>query len=220
MPLSATLEEIKAYQEKVEKNKITPYNLPPCPICHISSDFFKIHAYRERRFLIIIEMIVEAVFCTLVRFGCPGCGKTFTNYPDFAIPHKHYTVPSIVSFAAAYVQSDEMTYQQAIIVDKEVPGYAKSNAMLTPSTVHRWVTTLSGFARTCRIALILLVQDNPLSPIHRNLAGITVSKRKFRSDRRRSQLVCCTRLLITEIFFTAAFSVSIFTNLAINNAFR
>jgi hypothetical protein len=68
MPPTATLEDIKAYQQKVEKNKITPDNLPPCPSCRVESEFFKIHAYRERRFLIIIEMLVQAVYCSLVRF--------------------------------------------------------------------------------------------------------------------------------------------------------
>jgi hypothetical protein len=84
MPPTATLEDIKAYQQKVEKDKITPHNLPPCPRCSVDSSFFKIHAYRERRFLIIIEMLIKAAHCSLVRFICPGCGKTFTFYPDFA----------------------------------------------------------------------------------------------------------------------------------------
>jgi transposase-like protein len=92
MPLSATTEQIKAYQAQVEKDKITPEGLPPCPICELEPLFFKLHAYRERRFLLIIEMLVKSIFCTLVRFRCTGCGKTFTQYPDFAIPHKHYTL--------------------------------------------------------------------------------------------------------------------------------
>jgi len=95
MPPTATLEDIKAYQQKVEKDKITPHNLPACPRCSVDSSFFKIHAYRERRFLIIVEMLINAAFCTLIRFRCPGCGKTFTDYPDFAIPTN--TIPSRLS---------------------------------------------------------------------------------------------------------------------------
>jgi hypothetical protein len=68
LPPMATLEDIKAYQAKVEKNKITPNNLPPYPRCSVESQFFKIHAYRERRFLIIIEMLIKAAYCSLVRF--------------------------------------------------------------------------------------------------------------------------------------------------------
>ena len=33
MPLSATPEDIKAYQKQLEKNKIKPDNLPPCSRC-------------------------------------------------------------------------------------------------------------------------------------------------------------------------------------------
>jgi hypothetical protein len=75
MPPTATLEQIKAHQQKVEKDKITPNNFPPCLRCSLDSAFFKIHAYRERRFLVIIEMLIQAAFCTLVRFRCIGCGK-------------------------------------------------------------------------------------------------------------------------------------------------
>ena len=56
MPPTATLENIKAYQQKVEKDKITPHNLPPYPRCSVDSSFFKIHAYRERCFWIIVEI--------------------------------------------------------------------------------------------------------------------------------------------------------------------
>ena len=219
MPPTATLEDIRAYQEKVEKGKITPHNLPPCLRCNVASEFFKIHAYRERRFLIIAEMLIEAVFCTLLRFSCPGCGKTFTNYPDFAVPHKHYTRPSIMGFAAAYVQSDDMTYQQAVRVDRIPPGYTETDATLAPSTIHRWVGTLGRFAQTCRKALILLLQQDPVSSIHRDLARIIIPKRKYRNDRRRRYLVRCLQLMLIEAFFKISFGTSVFTKLAIGCAF-
>jgi hypothetical protein len=44
MPPTATLEDIKAYQDKVEKDKITPHHLPPCSRCRVDSRFFKILA--------------------------------------------------------------------------------------------------------------------------------------------------------------------------------
>ena len=110
MPLTATLEDIKAHQQKVEKNKIAPDDLGPCPRCHLESIFFKLHAYRERRFLVIVDLLVKAVFCTLVRFRCTDCGKTITSYPDFAIPHKHYTCFSKVTRTAtgSSLRSKEM----------------------------------------------------------------------------------------------------------------
>jgi hypothetical protein len=86
MPPTATLEDIKAYQQKVEKNKITPHNLGTVSALQVESAFFKLHAYRERRFLIIVEMLVKAVFCTLVRFRCPDCGKTITTIRILPFP--------------------------------------------------------------------------------------------------------------------------------------
>jgi hypothetical protein len=219
MPPTATLEDIKAYQQKVEKDKITPHNLPSCPRCSVDSSFFKIHAYRERRFLIIIEMLIQAAHCSLVRFICPGCGKTFTFYPDFAIPHKHYTRPSITGFCARYVESDNMTYQQAVMVDDSTPGYPHSNATLAPSTIHRWITTLGRFIHTCRTALMLLLEQNPVLSICRGLARLVIGRRKYKSIQRQKQLAGCRHLLIIEAFFQATFKTSIFTKLATRCAF-
>ena len=138
MPPTATYEDIKTYQHQVEKNKITPHGLPPCPRCNLESLFFKLHAYRERRFLVIVDMLVKAVFCTLVRFRCTDCGKTITSYPDFVIPHKHYTRQTIEGFSRVYVENDQKTYQDAVMTDDGVPERAVSGRMLAPSSIHRW----------------------------------------------------------------------------------
>jgi hypothetical protein len=214
MPPTATLEDINAHQRKVQKDKITPDNLPECPRCSVESEFFKIHAYRERRFLIIIRMLIQAAYCSLVRFRCPGCGKTFTDYPDFAIPHKHYTRPSITGFSARYLESDDMTYQQAVMVDNGTPGYPQNDATLAPSTIHRWITTLGRFPQTCRTALILLLQETPVSSICRDLARLIIPQRKYKTNQRKKQLINCRQLVIIEAFFQATFKTSIFTKLA------
>jgi hypothetical protein len=219
MPPTATLEDIKAHQERVEKDKITPDNLPPCPRCKVESELFKIHAYRERRFLIIVEMLIEAAYCSLVRFGCPGCGKTFTHYPEFAIPYKHYTQPSITGFSERYVELDEMTYQKSVMVDNSVPGYPQADATLAPSTVHRWITTIGQFPHTCRTALSLLLQEEPASSICRDLARLIVARRKYKTENRKRQLIGCRHLLIIERAFLSIFKKSIFTKLATRCAF-
>ena len=232
MPPTATLEDIKAYQEKVEKNQITPHSLPQCDRCSVDSAFFKIHAYRDRRFLIIIKMLIKDVLSTLVRFKCPGCGKTFTYYPDFAIPHKHYTRPTILGFAGAYVESEETTYKQAVMVDYSVPGYPESETPPNPSTihpesgktlasstVHRWITTLNRLGTTAQKALDLVLQENPSCSVCRDLALLSIPRRKYRSPARKERLLSCRRLLLTEAFFQAVFKTSIFTKLAMSCAF-
>jgi hypothetical protein len=220
MPPTATMQDIKAYEEKVEKGQITGHHLPPCPSCKVEAYHFKIHAYRERRFLLIVDMIVQPYHCPLVRFRCPLCGKSVTFYPDFAIPHKHYTRQSITGFAESYVAADT-TYQQAIMVQDErsVPGYPESEKSLAPSTLHRWITSLGSLGNTAQKALDLIRQENPASSICRDLAQLTLPRSKYRSQARRDSLLCCFRLLLTEALFKVTFHLSIFTKLATNCAF-
>ena len=201
MPPTATYQDIKAYQDNAEKNIITPHRLPPCPKCHVESLYFKLHAYRERRFLVIVEMLIQSAYCTLVRFKCPGCGKTVTNYPDFAIPYKRYSRQTITGLAGTYVETDKMTYQDAVMSQDGVPGYARSNCTLAPSTIHRWISGISCLVDTCRTALSLLLQDNPVSSVCRDLAQIIVPFCKYRSERRKNQLLSCRKLMTIADFF-------------------
>ncbi|MGB5987082.1 MAG: DUF6431 domain-containing protein [Desulfobacterales bacterium] len=221
MPPTATMETIKAYVSKVEKNQITPYNLPDCVNCGLEALHFKLHAYRERRFLIIVEMTVQPEHAPLVRFRCPACGKTVSYYPDFALPHKHYTRQSIMGFAENYFASDTTTYQQAVMDIEQlgVPGYPGEEKSLWPSTVHRWVTALSRLPHTTQTALNLIGQQNPATKLFRDLAQLTIAPGKYNRPSRKKHLLGCLRLLVVETFFKATFNLSIFTNLAIHCAF-
>ena len=220
MPLTATIKDIKAYLRKVEKNEITPEALLACSRCGLDAHFFKLHGYRERRFLIIEDMQVQSQYAPLLRFRCPGCNKTVSFYPDFAIPYKHYTRQSIVGFAQRYVTLDTATYQQAVWIDEEKcePGYP-SGESLSPSTIHRWITSLSALTNTARRALNLICQEAPATTACRVLAQLRVAKRKFRSQERKQRLLACFRLFTVEAFFKATFQLSIFTKLAINCRF-
>jgi len=221
MPPTATMEDIKAYKTQVEKNQITAQNLPDCAKCGLAARHFKDHAFRERRFLIIVDMTVQSEYAPLVRFRCPACKKTVVYYPDFALPYKHYTRQSIVGFAERSVASETATYQQAVMVKEQhaVPGYPDGEKSLAPSTVHRWVTTLSGLPRTTQAALNLIRQQDPATKVCRDLAQLTVAPGKYKSPARKKRLLDCLRLIIVEAFFKATFHLSIFTNLAINCAF-
>jgi hypothetical protein len=221
MPPTATREDITAYLERVEKDQIKPHRLPDCTRCGLAACHFKIHAYRERRFLIIVDMTVHPEYAPLVRFRCPACGKTVPYYPDFALPQKHYTRQSIMGFAENYFASDTAAYQQAVM-DKEqfsVPGYPGGEKSLAPSTVHRWVTALSGMVHTTQTALNLIGQENPATRVFRDLAQLTIAPGKYKRLSRRESLLRCLRLIVVETFFKATFNLSIFTNLAIRCAF-
>jgi len=205
MPLSATIEDIKTYQTKVEKNKIKPKDLAPCPRCCFESKYFKIHSYRERRFLIIVELLVQVVLCVLVRFKCTNCGKTFTFYPDFAIPHKHYTRQTVKSFSSSYVEYDQKTYREAVAIDAAVPERQGSGQQLSPSTIHRWISTLADlFQAVKKKALKKLSQR-----FYSHLIRVTIPAKKYKTNKRRACLFRC-RLFLKAGFFVEKISFTEF----------
>ena len=185
MPLTATREDIKAYQEKVEKNKITYNDLDPCPRCNLEPIHFKIHAYRERRFLIIVEMLVKAVHCALVRFKCTGCGKTFAFYPDFAVPHKHYTRPTVLKFSGTYLEDDQKTYKDVVMTVDGAPTRSKTDRQLAPSTIHRCISTLAGIFTAYQAA-----KEKACSGLCKQ-----IPKKKYRTLTRREVLLKCREFL-------------------------
>ena len=210
MPLTATLEQIKAYQQKIEKDKITPHHLPPCPRCNLESLFFKLHAYRQRRFLVIVDMLVKAVFCPLVRFRCPDCGKTITSYPDFALPHKHYTRQTIECFSRAYVENDHKTYEDAVMTDDGAPERAVSGRSLAPSSIHRWIGIFA--------ALIMANEDavkNSLRarPAAEQLGPLQIPEKKYKTRHRRNCLMRCRWFFKIQAIFKKSF----FTEFAITS---
>jgi hypothetical protein len=73
------MKDIKAYLKTCEKGEVTSQDLPPCPRCKVESRYFKIHAYRERLFLIIVDMVVQPIRAYLLRFRCPGFHEVGNN---------------------------------------------------------------------------------------------------------------------------------------------
>jgi transposase-like protein len=219
MTKTPEMDNIKAYLKKVEKNQISPQNLPDCARCSLEAHYFKLHGYRERCFLIIVGMTVQPEYAPLVRFRCPACNKTVTYSPDFALPYKHYTRQSILGFAENDLTSETATYQQAVMIEHEVPGYPGGEKTLAPSTIHRWITSVSQLIHTRQNALNLICQESPCTTACRDLAQLTVAACKYKSQARKNCLLGGLRLLVVENFFKVTFNLSIFTNLAISCGF-
>ncbi len=215
---SATLEEIKAYTELVRQGVIH-CALPACPNCETSSDFFKRHDARERKFNVIDEQVVIVIISLLVRWKCPGCNVTMTDYPGFALPYKRYTLPTILTFCGHYVENHDATYRGIV---NEYPleyqpgsdSEMESPAMMEHSTIHRWITTLGSYSCIVNTATDLILQKEPASPLCRDLASLKISSKKYRSFLRKQFLQLCFRLLTLEAAFYSLFHVSIFPQLA------
>jgi transposase-like protein len=213
----ATVSQIENYTEKVRRGQ-NPCGLPPCSRCQVKSDDFSRHEKRRRKFFVSVEQIVQVVIGMLCRWKCPGCGKTFTDYPEFALPYKRYTLPTIMSFTHRYVNDEPMTYRK--LVKEEALGYENSatgdinERQLAHSTIFRWITTLGSFPKIIRKGQDLINQANPASTICRDLAGLAVSIKKYLSIERKKLLRDCRQILHLEVFYQLTFETSIFPKLA------
>ena len=218
---TATSDQINHYSDQVRRSK-NPCHLPSCPLCQVTPEHFKRHDKRQRKFLVIVEQFVHVVIGLLTCWKCQGCGKCFTGYPSFALPYKRYTLPTICSFSQRYVENDSMTYRK-LIQQNPIglpPICNHPDRQLDHVTIHRWIGTLGQFDTITRTAQDLILQADPSSTICRDLAGLTVACWKYTSERRKSLLLACRRLLELEKRFCRLFDVSIFHNLAPKLAYR
>jgi len=161
----------------------------------------------------------------LIRMKCSRCGKTFTDYPPFALPYKRFVSDEIMERSLRYLQQDTMTYERAAckLDTSQINGRSPPPSLpiyhpdldkprrLRPSTIHRWITTLGGLDKTLHTAMSLLLEKG--DDIHRQV--IDVAARKYRSQQRKMRLQDCLRLLHTNARYRIMFERSIFPHLAI-----
>jgi len=210
-PASTAVEQIEEYTDKVVKGLVVCI-LPPCSGCNLKCAWFKRHEARRRIFYVVVDQIVHTVFGLLVRWKCPACGKTFTQYPDFALPYKRYTLPTILDFSSRYTESPTMTYRKT--VRSAQLGYKGSERQLEHSTVHRWLTGLGGLTKTVAYAADTLLQIAPSSSACLYAARLPVEPAKYRSDERKSLLQRCRRFFFFEAVARKLLFFSIFPKLA------
>lgn len=207
-------ERINQYNQRVTDNLIVCL-LGPCSRCHNPPDQFRRHELRKRQFRVIADQVVHLVLGLLIRWKCPGCAKSFTQYPDFALPFKRYILPDMMRYAERYLAHESMTYSRLVI--KWSAGYERhqgDEGQLWPSTIHRWLTSLGGLRRVSAKAQEVIHQKNPSLGITRHLAQLSVSLRKFKTEQRQKLLLACRRLLHTEWIFDRIIKNSIFLKIA------
>ena len=167
----------------------------------------------------IIDQVVVSVKGLLLRWKCPGCNKTKTDYPDFALPYKRYTLPTILAFSQAYVQDPSNSYRW-LVNSCPLPYQSKPDAdaegepMMEHSTIHRWITTLGGYPRLVQNATDLMVQADPATSLCRDQVVLKISPKKYISSIRKQILLTCFQLITLVPLYMTQFQVSIFPKLA------
>ena len=117
--------------------------------------------------------------------------KTFTNYPDFAVPHKQYTRQTIESFSRSYIEDDQKTYENAVETEDGIPEYPVTGRVLAPSTVYRWISTIADRIIAYQAALATLPDktDNRLFLL--DPLSTDIPEKKYKTKKRKYYLLQC-----------------------------
>jgi hypothetical protein len=212
---------IKAYGERAKGITIL-CELDTCPCCEGRPVRFKRHGVRYRLFLVFVAEVIQRVWSYLTRWKCPLCRRTFTVYPDFALPFKRYVLPFILERCAAYVADAARIYREGVNEGGAAICHedAESGVVLWPSTLWRWVDRLGRFSVTVRQALNLIKQKDPSTDVFRALGRLRIRTGKFRSEARKVILQHCGKLMTADQEYARLFSASIFPDLATRSGFR
>jgi len=187
-----------------------------CPRCSEEGATFKRHDSRQRFFRFIVGYDVHIIKSLLVRWKCPVCGKTFTDYPSFALPHKRFVVMDTERFSREYLEHERQTYRKAVCPQSIPIGYQEPDGrpvehFLAHSTLWRWISSLGSMKNTLSEALHLIRQKDSTSTIFREV--FPVAPRKYQSSQRKSILETARRLLRAGLEFHRLFGHKIFPHL-------
>lgn len=213
--------EVNAHTEAIYKGKISCHH-KACPKCDGSPGSFKLHERKPRFFLFIVDRLVRKTLSFLLRWKCPLCNQTFTQYPDFALPFKRYVKEEVLERSRRYVEEEKVSYKSGVEVQGRAIFYEGQeeridDRSLSPSTLWRWVGFAGAMKRTLQKCLQLIRQKAPGCGIFRE--PLPLPPHKYRSRPRKHILQTCLRLFRAEEQFQILFGASIFLHFATTLSF-
>lgn len=212
MEVTSTIEEmIGRYTDSIISGNIQPPR-GSCPKCFEIPNTYKLHESRKRSFRFIAGCFVHKVISLLVRWKCPICDRTFTEYPAFALPYKRYVLMDIEVLCEDYLKN-EKSYQQVVSCEDGAIGYEGKNdkideRQLSASTPWRWLGLLGSMNNTLTGALNLIRQKAANSYIFRELFPIFSGK--YHTQKRKLLLQNAWKLLQANQIFQHLFGDKIF----------
>jgi len=157
---SETIEAtIHDYTQAIEKGTLS---MPAgCRSCHEESDDYKLHDRRERQLRVVMEDIVKVIVTFLLRWKCPLCQATFTDYPPFIKPHKRFVLSDMCRFSRTYLESETVTYRNAVKSHSTGIGYIDAESGLcerfvSHSTIHRFMGYLCGICPSLPVNVVAI----------------------------------------------------------------
>lgn len=208
--------EIRAHTQKVLSGIIL-FSHRECPRCGIYCDRFAYYDRYKRVFLVIAGNSTEKAEGFLARCICPVCAKTFTDYPNFALPFKRYVRRHMQDKSKQYLEEDNSSLEEIASrkVSGEKPPDTGYEQYLAASTLWRWTDYFGSLNCVLARARSLIRAKDPSSNIFR--LPFSVSRHKYTEGERGRILRTCLCLLKTESEYIRVFKHSFFPYFAITN---
>jgi hypothetical protein len=130
----------------------------------------------------------------LIRWKCPVCRRSFSQYPPFAVPFKRFTHETIKSLCLAYLETPGVTYRSAVRDDGMEIAYPEchphcdsiedddaATAVLSHTALYRWISSIGDLAT--------------LKPASSDASPPNLESAKYRSATREQTLLQCRNVL-------------------------
>ncbi len=182
------------------KSKIEA-DVKKCPKCPATPGMFKRHEMKARKIRAIADGLVYILLMYLLRWKCPICNRSFTEYPWFLGPHKRYMSLPVVEKVFQYVNEEKTDYRRAAIEqsgeekkpiwyeqDLDKPDDVRAFAH---TTIYRWTGYLGSREKELAALTKNLMGKNPYSELP--YLPAKVSPRKYHSEKRKKLLELCKR---------------------------
>lgn len=175
MPFEKIEEKIKNYTSSIEGGH---FNMPThdCRICHGKAEHYILHECRKRQLRVVHKDIIKVIMTFLLRWKCPLCQCTFTDYPPFIIPHKRFALFDMCQLSQKYLESETTSYRSTVKQGLSDIGYIDAatglcERFLSHSTIYRFIGYI---AKLCPSFYV---------------SRFSISSRKYRSVARKSILI-------------------------------
>ncbi len=174
-----------------------------CRYCGAPSERLVSNGKRPRWYYPTQGNLVMPQRGSIQTWKCRACGRSFTQYPDFAVPFKRYTRQTIERICAKYIHEERSTYRSIVCEDRAPVAYPEDDSFasrrpsaeddddmgaeapaLAHTTPYRWVTTIAANP-----------DSQALDPSQGEPGAPHIHPRKYRSHARKQDLARCAEAL-------------------------
>lgn len=176
-----------------------------CPYCGASPLRFLRDGTRGIVSRTVEHGIVSKTPGSVLRWKCPACRRSFTEYPDSRVPGQRFSRECIYTLSERYLKDHTMTYRRTVCEDGIPIAYPETDQgnsgdgdedyadtpILAHTTIYRWITALGAKQLPSDPCT---TDAEPKQPSEK-AESMDLPTRKYRSAARKDVLLQCRAAL-------------------------